>query len=292
MNGRQPIRRRRVTGVTSGFAAVKNALERLPWGRGEPSVGRVFPEIARFRTTEQVGIGLVAPFDFALDRELWRWLDDRACLHSTRLPYLPEPVTVRLATALADPHGVRRATRDVLAPDPHVVAYSCTSGSFAAGAAGEATIVAAMLAAGAPAAVTTSGALVGALTELGIGRVAIVSPYVAEVTERLLDFLSEFGVTTTANIGLGMLGDIWKLSYSDVLRAVAGVDTTGAEALFVACTNVPTYDIIAPLERLLSIPVLTANQVTMWAAQRAAGVGPIDAPGLLFANGGKNLATA
>ncbi|NIJ14567.1 maleate isomerase [Saccharomonospora amisosensis] len=292
MNGRQPIRRRRVTGVTFGFAAVKNLPERLLPCRAEPSVDLVFPEIERFGGPEQVGIGLVAPFDFALGRELWRWLDERACLHSTRLPYLPEPVTVPLATALADPHGVRRATRDVLSPEPRVVAYACTSGSFAEGAAGEAAVVAAMLEVGAPAAVTTSGALVSALAELGVGRVAIVSPYVAEVTERLVGFLIEFGVVTTASMGLGMLGGIWKLSYSDVLRAVAGVGTTGADAPFIACANVPTYDLIAPLERLLSIPVLTANQVTMWAALRAAGIGPIDAPGLLFADRGKNLATA
>ena len=30
----------------------------------------------------------------------------------------------------------------------------------------------------------------------------------------------------------------------------------------------PTYDIVAPLEAELGIPVLTANQVTMWACLR------------------------
>ena len=47
--------------------------------------------------------------------------------------------------------------------------------------------------------------------------------------------------------------------------------------MFVSCTNLPTYDVIAPLERELGKPVLTANQVTMWAALRVAGaaaVGP------------------
>lgn len=252
----------------------------------------MFSEIEWIGPTEPVGIGLVAPFDFALDRELWRWLDERACLHSTRLPYLPEPVTVRLASALADPHGVRRATRDVLAPEPRVVAYACASGSFVAGAAGEATLVAAMLETGAPAAVTTSGALLSALTELGIRRVAVISPYVREVTARLLGYLAEFGVTATASDGQGMLAEGRKLSYSDVLRAIAGVDIGGADALFVACNNVPTYDVVAPLERRLSIPVLTANQVTMWAALRAAGVESTAAPGLLFADRGNDLATA
>ncbi|WP_435157064.1 maleate cis-trans isomerase family protein [Amycolatopsis sacchari] len=219
----------------------------------------------------QTGVGVVAPFDFALDRELWRWVPDRVCLHTTRLPYLPEPVTVQLAEALSDPHGVRRATRDVLVPEPLVVAYACTSGSFVGGAEGEAALVQGMLDAGAPAAVTTSGALIRACTRLGIRRLAVITPYVDDVTGRLLDFLAEYGITTTASLGLGLLGDIWKMSYSAVLGAVSGLDLTGADALFVSCTNVPTYDVVTPLEQRLGIPVLTANQVTMWAALEDAG---------------------
>ncbi|NEU35177.1 decarboxylase, partial [bacterium LRH843] len=29
----------------------------------------------------QLGVGVVAPFDFALDRELWRWVPDDVSLH-------------------------------------------------------------------------------------------------------------------------------------------------------------------------------------------------------------------
>jgi len=220
----------------------------------------------------QTGIGVIAPFDFALDRELWRWVPDQACLHTTRLPYLPEPVTVQLAEALANPHGVRRATTDLLVPEPEVVAFACTSGSFVEGAAGEAALVAAMLDAGAPRAITTSGALVSACEALGVRRIAVVTPYVAAVTARLLAFLAEYGITTTASVGLNMLDGIWKMNYSHVLGAIAALDTTGADALFVSCTNVPTFDVIEPLQQRLGIPVLTANQVTMWSALRAAGV--------------------
>ncbi|MEU6641352.1 Asp/Glu/hydantoin racemase [Saccharomonospora sp. NPDC046836] len=241
---------------------------------------------------EPTGIGLIAPFDFALDRELWRWLPDHVSLHTTRLPYLPEPVTVQLASALGNPHGVRRATRDVLTPEPVAVAYACTSGSFVDGAAGEAALVTAMLAAGAPAAVTTSGALVSALEELQVRRLAVVTPYVDGVTNRLLAYLAEFGITTSASFGLGLLADIWKISYADVVRAVTGMDLTGADALFVSCTNVPTYDLIAPLEQHLGIPVLTANQVTMWAALRAANVTDVAAPGALFAGRSQDFAAA
>ena len=101
----------------------------------------------------QTGIGVVAPHDFALDRELWRWVPDDVSLHITRMPYAP----------LRRHHGDGGAHRptpplvadgvtDVLAASPMVTAYACTSGSFVGGLAGEAALVAAMIDAGAPSA--------------------------------------------------------------------------------------------------------------------------------------------
>ncbi|SDX61117.1 maleate isomerase [Amycolatopsis xylanica] len=219
----------------------------------------------------QHGVGVIAPFDFALDRELWRWAPPDVSLYLTRLPFTPAPVTVELAEALSDLDSIRRATRDVLAPEPLSVVYACTSGSFVGGAAGERALVQSMLEAGAPRASSTSGGLIEALGLLGMTKIAVVTPYIDSVTQRLLDFLAEHGVEVVSSVGLGLLSHIWKVGYAEVIRAVADVDDAGAQGLFISCTNVPTYDIIAPLERLLGKPVLTANQVTMWSALRSMG---------------------
>jgi len=225
----------------------------------------------------QRGIGVVAPFDLALDRELWRWVPDDASLYLTRTPYVAEPVSIELAEAVSDETAVSRGTRDVMAAEPLVVAYACTSGSFVHCVAGERRLVNAMCAAGAPAAVTTSGALVEALAALGVERVAVATPYVANVTARLHDFLAEAGVATVSSAHLGLDAYIWKVPYGTTARLVREADSPDAGAVFVSCTNLPTYDLIAPLERELGKPVLTANQVTLWAALRVAGataVGP------------------
>ena len=55
------------------------------------------------------------------------------------------------------------------------------------------------------------------------------------------------------------------MPYAITAALVRDVTASGCEAVFVSCTNLPTYDIVAPLEAELGIPVLTANQVTMWA---------------------------
>jgi maleate isomerase len=220
----------------------------------------------------QRGIGVVAPFDFALDRELWRWTPDNVSLYLTRMPFFTTPVTVDMAVTLSERGVVRRATRDVLSPQPDVVAYACASGSFVGGMLGERLLVRTMVDAGAPSACTTSGALVEALGTLGVRNLAIATPYVEEVTSRQVGFLAEYGVRTVASSGLGLLGNIWRVSYREVVDIVASVDTPEADAMYISCTNLPTYDVIEPLEQALGKPVLTANQVTMWSALRAMGL--------------------
>jgi maleate isomerase len=184
------------------------------------------------------------------------------------MPFFTTPVTVEMASAVSERSVVRRATRDVLTPEPDVVAYACASGSFVHGALGERLLVRTMVDAGAPAACTTSGALVEALGVLGVTELAIATPYVDTVTDRLVNYLAEYGVRTVARAGLGLLGQIWRVPYRTVVEMVATVDSPTAQALFISCTNLPTYDVIEPLEQTLGKPVLTANQVTMWSALR------------------------
>lgn len=217
------------------------------------------------------GIGVVAPFDFALDRELWRWVPEDVSLYLTRLPFFTTPMTVDMAVACGDRRAVRRATQDVLTPEPGVVAYACTSGSFVDGAAGEVVLRRSMLDVGAPAACTTSGALIEALALLGVRRIAVATPYIPSVTERLVSFLAEHGIATVACEGLGLLGNIWRVRHEQVVEVVLAADRDDAEALFISCTNLPTYDLVEGLEAALGKPVVTANQVTMWAALRAIG---------------------
>src|SRR3954453_20692813 len=161
-----------------------------------------------------VGVGVVAPYDFALDRELWRWTPEDVTLHLIRTAYSPLPVTVEQAELIGDIAAVAQCTKNLIAVEPGVIAYACTSGSFVAGRAGERALVASMLDAGAAAAVTTSGALVEALSVLGVTRLAVATPYDAAVTARLRDFLGETGVRVTASAHLGRSRRIWTVPYA------------------------------------------------------------------------------
>ena len=55
-------------------------------------------------------------------------------------------------------------------------------------------------------------------------------------------------------------------------------DRAGADVVFLSCTTLETFGVDFQLEQRLTKPVLTATQVTMWAALGAAGAGVSDAP--------------
>ncbi|GAB2327186.1 aspartate/glutamate racemase family protein [Streptomyces griseoincarnatus] len=231
----------------------------------------------------QRGLGVVAPFDFALDRELWRWIPDGVSLHVTRTPYVPVEVSLDLARLISEHETLGDAVRTLTAVAPEVVAYACTSGSFVGGIVGERAMCEAMSRAGAVPAITTSGALLEALVELDVRRVALVTPYTVSVTRALEHYVARAGVTVTGCAYMGLTRHIWKVTYREVVDMArqAVRDRPGtADALFLSCTNLPTYDVIPQLEAELRIPVISANQVTMWAALRRLGtraVGPYQA---------------
>ncbi|RKN08952.1 aspartate/glutamate racemase family protein [Streptomyces radicis] len=228
----------------------------------------------------QRGIGVVAPFDFALDRELWRWVPDDVSLHLTRTPFVPVEVSLDLARLVSEHETLREAVRALTAVSPEVVAYACTSGSFVSGVAGERAMTAAMEQAGELPALTTSGALLDALVELGVQRIAVVTPYTRSVTDALEEYLSEAGVQVCGRSYLGLTREIWRVPYRDVVGMAREAVADAPDALFISCTNLPTYDVIPQLEAELRMPVISANQVTMWSALRSIGktaVGPYQA---------------
>lgn len=218
------------------------------------------------------GIGVVAPYDFVLDDEYWRWLGPGVGLYATRTPYLDLPVGIEMAQAVSDLDDVVVASSALREAHPAAVVYACTSGSFVSGLAGERALCAAMRTASDAPAVTTSGALLEALRALGIATVAIATPYDAPVTERLAAFLGEAGHRVTGCAYLGLHADIARVAAPTVRRLVAAADRPDADAVFLSCTNLRTFELITDLEAELGKPVLSANQVSVWAALRAGGL--------------------
>jgi maleate isomerase len=220
---------------------------------------------------DEHNFGVIVPYDFALDREIWRWVPDSVSLLLTRTAFHPMSSSVEMAELISTDETLHASTANLLAAEPEVVVYLCASGSFVRGVVGEQAMREQMLAAGAPRAVTTSSALLEALEHFGVRRIAVATPYVPSLTLRLHMFLEEAGIDVLSGRELGLGERIWRVTGPTVHDLAVAADHPDAEALFISCTNLATYNVIAPLEAALGKPVITANQVSMWAALRAAG---------------------
>lgn len=225
----------------------------------------------------QNGIGIVAPFDFALDDEYMHWLPEGVPIFFTRTPAIEnKAVTVSLAQEVSSEVAVGPAVGSLLAVQPAAIGYACTSGSFVGGVGGEKHLHDVMINAGAPKAVTTSGALTQALQHLGVKNVAIATPYNKDLTDLLSDFLSEAGFNVVSSGYLDMEENIARVDTDAVARMAKLIDTPEAEAIFFSCTNLHTFEVIEALEQELGKPILSANQVTVWACLKNGGL-PIPA---------------
>ncbi|MCY4114813.1 MAG: decarboxylase [Chloroflexi bacterium] len=191
----------------------------------------------------------------------------------------PEGITLGHVEGIASDPAIGRAARRLVQRGAQAVAYGCTSGSYVLGPDGDAAIAADMhTAAGVPA-TTTSTAAAAALRELGVRRVAVLSPHLDALNERLRAYLESSGFAVVNMIGLNRRGDIEAIEPGETRDLVAaGVDTPEAQAIFISCTGLRTAAIIDDLEAAISKPIVTANQATLWRAAQLAGA-PATAPG-------------
>lgn len=152
------------------------------------------------------------------------------------------------------------------------VLWACTSGSFVYGWEGAQQQIRDLArTAGLPAS-STSFAFVHAARELGVRRVAVGATYPEDVARLFADFLRAGGleVTGVRSAGIGTAAEVGTWGEEDVLTLARTADDTGAEAVFLPDTALHTAAHLPLLEKTLSKPVLTANQVTVWEGLRLA----------------------
>ncbi|MFH7336386.1 decarboxylase [Streptomyces sp. KHY 26] len=152
------------------------------------------------------------------------------------------------------------------------VVWACTSGGFVHGWQGAQDQVRTLARlAGMPAS-STSFAFVHAARELGVRRVAVGATYPEDVTALFAEFLRTGGleVTSVRSSGILTAAEVGTWGEEDVLTLARAADDAGAEAVLLPDTALHTVAYLGLLEKSLSKPVLTANQVTVWEGLRLA----------------------
>ena len=168
---------------------------------------------------------------------------------------------------------VDRGVDELLSANVDVIAFACTAGSFFEGTDGEETLRERLRGGSRIEAVTTAGAVAGALRALNAQRVSMVTPYIPELNDLEVKFLEGWGFDVVSQAGMGILTafDIGVVPLAETYRFAREHVDAGADALFISCTNLRTMDVIQALEEDLGIPVVTSNQATYWQCLRALG---------------------
>ncbi len=223
------------------------------------------------------GLGLVVlQADAVIEQDFRRLLAaDQAAVYVTRIPSsadLTAATLAAMATALPAAAGLLPPAIDFA-----VVGYACTSGATVIGPARVARLI--------RGAVTTArvteplSAALAAFTALGVRRIGLVSPYVAEVSTALRAAFAAAGVETVAFASFeepveARVARIAPASVRAAALAIGG--QPDVQAVFLSCTNLRTLEVIGEVEEALGKPVISSNQALAWQMSRLADLPPPD----------------
>lgn len=157
-----------------------------------------------------------------------------------------------------------------------------TSISFYRGAAFTEDLRAAMQEATGVPCTTMSHAIVAAMRALGMRRVAVATSYIAELNDRLVDYLTHAGFEVTAIRGLSItgvkeVGEVTPQVLFDLSESVFRADAS-ADGIFISCGGLLTLDVLKPLEEKLGVPATSSSAAGFWDVVKLAGSDP-SAPG-------------
>jgi maleate isomerase len=152
-----------------------------------------------------------------------------------------------------------------------LVIYGCTAAGFLGGPDGNARMVEKLRERTGATVVSAAGAMVDVLRSKGITSTAVVTPYLAPVNDGLRAYLESAGISveTLNSFYCKTTVELGNISEEQVLRLVRQTVTSQSKSLFVACSQLPTLNVVARLRAQLDIPVWSSIQATAWAGAKA-----------------------
>jgi maleate isomerase len=225
--------------------------------------------MATGRTQRRIGL-LLPSSNTTQEPEFVRMLGDLATLHVARLPLrrVEADSTVRIA------EDIEAESRKLADADVDAIVLAATAPSSRRGLGYDQELIRRITDASGKPATTASTALIQALGVLGVRRLVIAAPWSDEVNRIAAAFIAASGYDVLAHQALGLVSnlEIGALDAQTAFDLGRAVDQPEADAVMLACGNWRTLGIVDRLEAAIGKPVLTTNQVSLWAVLRLAGV--------------------
>lgn len=128
-----------------------------------------------------------------------------------------------------------------------------------------------------PPIVSSAGALVSTLNELGAKRIAMVTPYMRPLAEQVVDYMQGEGFEVSELVALEVSDnvEVGRLDPRNLMGIAQGLDLEGVDAVVLsACVQMPSLTAVQPVEDQLGVPVVTAATATTRALLQALGLPP------------------
>lgn len=239
-----------------------------------------------FKTVELTAprLGLIAlQSDETIEGDMRRLLPKDVELLVSRVPSSVE--VSRDTLAAMEAHLAASAALFPVGAGFDAIGYGCTSGTAQIGARSIASEIG--KSARTHAVTEPLSSLIAACAHLRVNRLALLSPYVGQVSEQLRKILVEAGIKTPVfgSFDVAEEATVVRISAQSIADAATALVGQGnVDAVFLSCTNLRALDVIAPLEARLGLPVLSSNQVLAWHLMHLSNARPpARAPGRLFA---------
>ena len=151
------------------------------------------------------------------------------------------------------------------------VCFSCTSGTIEIGSGAVSAAIHAVV----PEVpvVTPPDAVADGFSALGARRMALLTPYLPETTEPMVEHFSGRGIEVVSAKCLGLEDDrdMAHITRDTIVAAAVEADHPAADALLISCTALPALGAIAEIEALIGKPVLSSNQACLRQLRAHAG---------------------
>jgi len=162
----------------------------------------------------------------------------------------------------------QRAALELSTINASTILYAATSGSLIGGVDGEKDLRSRISKISGVPTITAAGSVRDALIFMKISKVNMFTPYIDEINMREKEFLEKSGIKVLSFRGLGIVNsaEMAEVEPKFTIKKAFMLHQKNkeAQAMFLSCTNLRTFDIIDDLERKIGVPVITSNQVSLW----------------------------
>lgn len=230
-------------------------------------------------TAEPIRVGLIVPSsNVTMERELPRLLRAREAVAPERFGVHASRVRMRSVTPgelAAMNRQAERAAIELADATPDAVVFACLVAAMAEGPGAHRRIERRLAAGGRAAPVVSSaGALVDTLHELGAQRVALVAPYLPHLTDLVCAYLDAEGIAVVDPVSLSVADNatVGRLPQPELLARVDTLPRDVDAVVLSACVQMPSLAVLAGAERRLGLPVISAATATLFQLLRRLGL--------------------